>query len=183
MELETLVVASWWAIIPLVVVGSLLHFAFDWSRHNRVVAIFSAVNESYWEHIKIAVWPVALFQVVAFAMGGWRFPAFVPAATLALYSIPVGMIGLVFVYKSVAKRNILWLDIALFALVIALAQWIFTTVLQQLQADVVTIVLSALYLVGLVVSFLRFTLRPPKEPDWFIDPITKKYGVSAHPDA
>lgn len=183
MELHTLVVASWWAIIPLVVLGSLLHFAFDWSRHNRVVAVFGAVNESYWEHIKIAVWPVALFQVAMFALGGWRFPSFIPATTVALYSIPVGMIGIVFLYKSALKRNVLWLDIAVFALVIASAQWIFTTVLQQLQADMLTIALAALYLVGLVVSFLRFTLLPPREPDWFLDPITRKYGVKAHPDA
>lgn len=182
MDLQALVVASWWAIIPLVLLGSLLHFAFDWSRHNRVVAVFSAVNESYWEHIKIAVWPVALFQVVMFVAGGWRHAAFVPAATVALYSIPVGMIGIVFLYKSALKRNVLLLDIAIFAAVIALAQWIFSTVLQQLRADGVTIALAALYLAGLVVSFLIFTLRPPREPDFFVDPITRRYGVKGHPD-
>lgn len=37
------------AIIPLAIIGSLLHFVDDWSRHNRVVAVFAAVNESYWE--------------------------------------------------------------------------------------------------------------------------------------
>lgn len=182
MGMDTLVAVSWWMILPLIALGSALHFVYDWSRHSRVAAVFGAVNESYWEHIKIAVWPVALLQIVVFAAGGWREPSFVPAATVALYSIPVGMIGLVFLYKSLTKRNLLWIDIVVFAVVIALAQAIFVTLLTQLRADAVAIGLSALYLVGLLVSFLRFTLHPPREPDVFVDPLNRRYGLHAHPD-
>lgn len=182
MGLETLIAASWWMILPLIALGSVLHFVYDWSGHNRVVAVLGAVNESYWEHIKIAVWPVALGQLVLFAAGGWRHPSFVPAATVALYSIPVGMIGIVFLYKSITKRNILWLDIAVFAVVIVLAQTIFVALLTQLRADAVTLVLSLLYLAGLIASFLLFTLRPPREPDIFVDPLSRKYGLHGHPD-
>ena len=54
LDTDAVVSVSWWAVIPLIVVGSVLHFAYDWSGHHRVVAVFAAVNESYWEHIKIA---------------------------------------------------------------------------------------------------------------------------------
>jgi hypothetical protein len=37
-------------------------------------------------------------------------------------------------------------------------------------------------LAGLVAAFVRFTFRPPQEPDVFIDPLNKKYGIKAHPD-
>ncbi len=70
MTLETIVGISLWMIIPLGIFGSLLHFLFDWSKHNRFVMLFAAVNESYWEHIKIAVWPVFFLQAVLFALGG-----------------------------------------------------------------------------------------------------------------
>lgn len=99
------------AILPLSLLGSLLHFAYDWSRHNRVVAVFAAVNESYWEHIKIAFWPVLAWLVALFVLGGWRIPGFAPATTIALYSVPVTMIAIVFGYKSITRRNVLWLDI------------------------------------------------------------------------
>lgn len=46
MDTMNLLVLNAWAIIPLVLVGSLLHFAYDWSGHNKVVAVFAAVNES-----------------------------------------------------------------------------------------------------------------------------------------
>lgn len=125
-------------ILPLGVIGSLLHFIFDWTRHNRVVAIFSAVNESYWEHIKIAIWPVVLLQIVLFVCGGYQYASFIPAATIALYSLPISMLGIVFLYKSVTKRNILWLDIASFFAIIALAQTTFVLVLEQLDPSWVT---------------------------------------------
>lgn len=182
MELETIVAVSWWMILPLGVIGSLLHFAFDWSRHNRIVAVFSAVNESYWEHIKIAIWPVVLLQIILFAAGGYRYASFLPAATIALYSLPISMVGIVFLYKSITKRNVLWIDIAAFFVIIIIAQTLFVLFLEQLEPTWVTVALASVFLAGLLVAFLRFTLRPPNEPDMFIDPLNKKYGLQAHPD-
>jgi len=92
------------------------------------------------------------------------------------------MVGLVFAYKMITKRNILWLDIGLFFGVIAIAQTIFVLILSQLDASAGTIGVSLVFLAGLVAAFLRFTLRPPEEPDVFIDPVNKKYGLGAHPD-
>jgi len=182
MTLETIVAISLWMIIPLGILGSLLHFLFDWTKHNRFVMLFAAVNESYWEHIKIAVWPVLILQAVLFLAGGYQISAFIPAATTALYSLPISMVGLVLVYKMITKRNILWLDIGLFFGVIAIAQTIFVLMLSQLDASAGTIGVSLVFLAGLVAAFLRFTLRPPEEPDVFIDPVNKKYGLGAHPD-
>ena len=45
------------AIIFISVIGTLLHFMYEWSGHNKVVSLFAAVNESTWEHIKIALTP------------------------------------------------------------------------------------------------------------------------------
>jgi hypothetical protein len=180
--MNAVVLVSLFMIVPLGLIGSVLHFLFDWTKHNRFVALFSAVNESYWEHIKIAIWPVLLLQIVLLTLGGYQLPSFVPAATIALYSIPVSMVGLVFVYKCFTKRNILWLDISIFFVCIAIAQSIFVLVLEQLAPTTGTVVISGLFFFGLVVAFLLFTFRPPKEPDLFLDPIKNDYGLGAHPD-
>jgi hypothetical protein len=182
MTMSSIVEASFWMILPLGVLGSLLHFLFDWTRHNRIVAIFGAVNESYWEHIKIAIWPVMLVQVVLFVSGGHQYPAFIPATAIALYSIPITMVGLVFTYKNFTKRNVLWIDITVFFLTLAIAQLLFVLFFEQLSPTLATVIVAAVFLGGLVAAFLMFTLRPPKEPDPFIDPINQKYGLSAHPD-
>jgi hypothetical protein len=182
MTIDSVILVSLGMIVPLGLLGSVLHFLFDWTKHNRFVALFSAVNESYWEHIKIAIWPVFLLQIVLFSLGGYEISSFIPAATIALYSIPVSMVGLVFHYKTVTKHNILWLDISIFFVCIAIAQSIFVLLLGELAPTSGTVVMSSLFLLGLVVAFLLFTFRPPREPDVFLDPIKKDYGLRAHPD-
>lgn len=182
MTIDSVILVSLWMIVPLGLLGSALHFLFDWTKHNKFVALFSAVNESYWEHIKIAIWPVFFLQLVLFSLGGYQIPSFIPAATVALYSIPVSMVGLVFLYKSVTKRNILWLDISIFFVCVAISQSVFVLILEQLSPTAGTVVTSGLFLLGLIVAFLLFTFRPPKEPDVFLDPINKEYGLRAHPD-
>lgn len=181
LDMEAVIAVSWWAILPLVVVGSLLHFSFDWSGHSRFFAVFSAVNESYWEHIKIAAWPTMLLYVLLFTGGGYAYPSFVPAATIALYSIPISMIGSVWAYKAIVGRNIVWVDIGMFAVSIVMAQAIFVGVFRGLDADALVVVISVIYLAGIVGAYAVFTLKPPSEPDLFIDPITEKYGLDAHP--
>ncbi len=180
MDMAGIVSTSLWMILPLFVVGSLLHFLYDWTGEKRWAAVLGAVNESYWEHIKIAVWPVVVLQIVLFVMGGYRISSFIPAATVAVYSLPVSMIGIVWLYKAGTKRNILWLDITVFGVVIVLAQLLFVQLLQQLRADGYTVALFVPYLLGIVGAFWRFSLKPPTEPDVFVDPITDQYGIEGH---
>jgi len=40
-------------IVFIVLVGSALHFTFELSGDNPLVGVFSAVNESVWEHLKL----------------------------------------------------------------------------------------------------------------------------------
>ena len=49
--------------------GTLLHFLFDWTGGNAVVALFSAVNESIWEHLKLLFYPMVLFAVASVVVG------------------------------------------------------------------------------------------------------------------
>ena len=46
------------------ILGNLLHFVFDWSGENRIVAAFAAVNESTWEHMKLLVIPWVVWSLV-----------------------------------------------------------------------------------------------------------------------
>ncbi len=44
--------------------GSLLHFTYEWSGENKFVALFSAINESTWEHMKLLFFPTFLFAIL-----------------------------------------------------------------------------------------------------------------------
>jgi len=53
-------------LLFLWVIGSLLHFAFRWSSRSPVVGVFSSVNESVWEHLKLGFWSLVLFSLAEF---------------------------------------------------------------------------------------------------------------------
>ena len=56
-----------WVIISILIcliLGTLLHFTYDWSGENKIVAIFSAVNESTWEHLKLTFYPMTLMALI-----------------------------------------------------------------------------------------------------------------------
>ena len=50
-------------IIFISIIGTLLHFMYEFSGHNKIVSLFAAVNESTWEHIKIALTPTFIWNL------------------------------------------------------------------------------------------------------------------------
>ena len=53
------------------VLGVLLHFTYEWSGDNAVVGLFSAVNESTWEHLKLLFFPFLLRVIEAYRPTAW----------------------------------------------------------------------------------------------------------------
>ena len=62
----------------LSVMGTLLHFLFDWSGGSWAAALIAPVNESVWEHLKLLVFPM-----VAFALAQSRWSGIDPRKVLA----------------------------------------------------------------------------------------------------
>ena len=53
-----------WGFAVTSLLGTLLHFLYDWLGKSVWVAPFSGVNESTWEHMKLLFWPMLLFAIV-----------------------------------------------------------------------------------------------------------------------
>lgn len=48
------------------ILGVLLHFTYEWSGDNPAIGLFSAVNESTWEHLKLIFFPMLLLTMIEF---------------------------------------------------------------------------------------------------------------------
>ena len=46
------------------VMGTLLHFLYEWSGESAVAALISGVNESTWEHMKLLFFPMLGFALI-----------------------------------------------------------------------------------------------------------------------
>lgn len=49
-------------ILFVLVSGSLTHFFYEWSGHNPIVGLFTPVNESIWEHMKLLFFPMLAYS-------------------------------------------------------------------------------------------------------------------------
>lgn len=90
--------AAWEAAgVPVVIlIGTLLHFAFGWSGRNPLVGIVAPVNESVWEHLKMVFWPSAAYTVLALVTVQGLAPNFLAAKAVGVYTMAAVMLGLYF---------------------------------------------------------------------------------------
>lgn len=58
------------SIIFVCILGTLLHFTYELSGENQLVASFSAVNESVWEHLKLLFFPMLLSTIIGYVYIG-----------------------------------------------------------------------------------------------------------------
>lgn len=49
-------------ILFVCILGTLAHFLYDWTGRGALAGLFTPVNESIWEHIKLLFFPMALYS-------------------------------------------------------------------------------------------------------------------------
>ena len=156
-------------------VGTLLHFLYDWLDKAKWIAPFSGVNESTWEHMKLLFWPMLIYSIVqSFFFKG--YPSFwcvkLRGILLGLVLIPV----LFYTYNGVIGKSPDWLNIAIFFVCAAIAyiyeMQLFRTAKLRCQSP--KLALAALAVIALL--FVVFTFATP-EIGIFRDPLTGTYGI------
>lgn len=155
------------------VAGTLLHFAYEWSGESSIAGLFSAVNESIWEHMKLIYFPMIVFSLIQRRfVEDSRFWCIKLAGMLtALMLIPT----LYYTYTGALGISADWFNITIFFLVAGMAFYVETKLFQSGVACPVSSWTAAgiLLLIGLL--FGMFTFYPPHIP-LFADPRTGLYG-------
>lgn len=158
-----------------VVLGVLLHFLFDMTNQNVIVALFSAVNESIWEHMKLLFYPMFLFVIIESRLLEQEYETFwcvkLKGILLGLILIPT----LYYTYTGILGTSADWFNIAIFVIVAGVVYWIEARQFQKekncsLRTEMAVIVLCVIALVFTVLTFV-----PPKIP-FFEDPVNGTYG-------
>ncbi len=158
------------------VAGTLLHFLFDWTDGNIVVALFSAVNESIWEHLKLLFYPMAFFALVEYYCWGRETHNFWCVKAMGI------LFGLIFIpvvyytYTGILGINADWFNVTIFFLAAAMVFWLETKLFQSNFAGRTGEWAGIVLLCVFVILFTVFTFVPPHIP-FFQDPITGAYGL------
>lgn len=177
---KTVYAWQWLGFVFTGIAGVLLHFLFEWSGENIIVALFSAVNESIWEHIKLLFFPMLVFAWVQYRSIGKDYPEF---WCVKLVGIVLGAVLIPVLYYTVngsLGETPDWVNIAIFFVAVAISYlteaWLFKTgrieCKQPKKAQMILLIIAGIFVV--------FTFIPPRIP-LFEDPVTNTYGYYKFP--
>lgn len=166
-------------IVFVVLLGSLLHFAYDWSGQNEIVALISPVNESTWEHLKLLFTPMLLLTIIEYFSYGKNVPGFFLIRAL---SIIIGMITIVvtfYTYVGIIGKNYLWLDILTFVISVIVAySFSYKFMNKSISSFIGSDYIGVATIIIILIAFVVFTFQPP-HINLFLDPVTGSYGISS----
>jgi len=161
-------------IVFIVLVGSALHFTFDLSGSNPLVGVFSAVNESVWEHLKLSFCPALLYAVIEYGYLNRKTGSFFPAKTIGIYLMPLIIVFSFYLYRAFIEENLV-IDILIFILAVAIGQFASYRLMTWKVTSRIYTPISIVALILLAILFIIFTFYPPQLPI-FQDPISGGYG-------
>ncbi len=146
-------------ILFVLAAGSLSHFMYDWSSRQSVIGLFTPVNESVWEHMKLLFFPMllyALFLCLRYRENPCLFSAFCAGILAGTFLIPV----LFYAYNALLGRDVFLLDIGTFLISVLAAFWLTYKLSVSCKSAPYSFLLYSVIVI-LLLCFLRFTYQPP----------------------
>jgi hypothetical protein len=155
--------------------GTLLHYLYDISENSPILAPFSGVNESTWEHMKLLFWPMLLFLIFQYFFFRERKDFLcvkLRGMLLGLLLIPI----IFYTYNGVIGKSPDWINISIFFIAAATAYIYeyrrFKNNAVPCKNPILPITILALF----SVAFVVFTFITPRL-GIFKDPLTGDYGI------
>lgn len=157
-------------------VGTSLHFVFEWTNYWRPAALIAAVNESTWEHFKMAFWPGLLFAIVEFQFLKKMAANFFFAKFIGLLVMPIVTVILFYGYTGITGHHILIFDIFIFFSSVTIGQ---LTSYKIMTIKELGVSVNRGAFVGLLVMTLLFSLLSyyPRKNFLFRHPESDEYGI------
>ena len=159
------------------ILGGLLHFTFEMSGFNPVVGIFSAVNESVWEHLKLGFWPILLLTIMEYFLIKKQANNFFLGKATSALAIIIIIPVIFYSYTIFTGESIFLIDILSFFVSVIIGQILSYKILTYNQLSKKSEWISMAVLIILAILFVAFTFYPPHLP-LFQDPICGGYGIT-----
>ena len=158
------------------ILGTIFHFLYDWTNGATITALFSAVNESTWEHMKLLFFPAfffAIFQSFFFKNYNNFWVIKLLGTLIGVMLIPI----IFYTYNGAIGKSPDWLNIAIF-FIAAGACYLFEGLLfKRNRAEILWLkTLSIIVFCLTSLAFILFTFKTPKL-SIFLDPVYDTYGI------
>lgn len=158
------------------VVGTLLHFTYDWLGQSAIIGVFSAVNESIWEHMKLLFVSLILFAVIESRFLAADYENFCCVKLLSTLAGLLVIPTLYYTYTGALGVSVDWFNIIIFFVATALVFFVEGWLLRTERGCGVPSKAAIVALIAIAGLFVVFTFSPPHIP-LFRDPLDGTYGI------
>ena len=166
------------SVIFTFILGTLLHFTYKLSGQSSVVAIFSSVNESVWEHLKLIYFPMLLTTIIGYFYIGKDTSNFICSKTMGILLSMLFMIVFHYTYSGIIGKTIAAVDISSFFIAVIVGEFVaYVFIINRFRCKNIIAIITLIVI--LFIGFVVFTYFTPNI-GIFKDPLTGQYGILKH---
>ncbi len=175
-RINAILVWEMFGALFIIITGSALHFVFQWTGAWPAIALVAAVNESVWEHLKLAFWPGVFWAFLPNALTKTLSLDRISAKGVSLLLTAIFIVVIFTTYTYFLGRNFLILDIGTFVFAVVAGQGLSAWLMSGKFANsLISRIGISLFSIQLV-AYSLFTFFPPNH--WlFIDNRTGLSGI------
>lgn len=163
--------------ILVIILGTILHFTYTCSKNNSLVGLFSAVNESTWEHLKLLFFPTLITTIIGYCIFKDTFPSFLCSKTIGIITAMLFTVFFFYTYTGIIGINYAFVNILTFILSVIVGEYVaYMLIINNFTFNKIFCISI---LIMLTVLFFIFTFTPPKI-NLFNDPINDSYGIQKY---
>lgn len=165
--------------ILLFTIGSFLHFAYEFSNNNILVGLFTPVNESIFEHLKLSLYPIMFWWIIFFLLKKNKYSLdknkwFLGALTSIIVSI-ILIPTIYYLLKCGIGIEQPIINIIILYISLLISQYIGFHVYEYSANS--NFLVSVIIITLISISFIILTIFSPKIP-LFKDYETNSYGIT-----
>ena len=158
--------------IFVMVLGTLLHFTYKWSGNNVIVGIFSPINESIWEHLKLMFFPMLITIIIGYLYKGKDVDNYLSSKVIGTVVMISFTIVFYYTYSGILETNYVGVDVSIFFIAVALGQYVSYKLMKTKFHG--NNIIAIITLLALLLCFVVFTFFPPnialfKDLSWFLN--------------
>lgn len=98
------------------IVGTLLHFAYEWSGRHILVGLIVPIGESTWEHLKMVFFPTVLWMLGGQVLLRKTSPGILAACAAGVCAGMLTVVTFFYTYTGILGKNWLPMDVFTFYL-------------------------------------------------------------------
>lgn len=159
-------------IILVSILGTLLHFAYEFTNKNPVVSLFVPVNESTWEHMKLIFFPMLLYTIYSNKKLSSEYPCVYSASSFGILLGTILIPILFYTYSGILGYNIDFVNILTFFISVLIAFLSYYKLTLSCNLQKYKLFLN-IFVLLFFIAFIFFTIYPP-DIGIFISPWIQK---------